>query len=126
MLGDRDRKLESLGYPLDRVPPVGAGYKPVVVDGTTVYVVEADEYDRSFLALTPTVAVVTNVEADHLDIYTDLADIKRAFAQFMRGARSIVLCADDAGANSFPCHPPCLGKSVDCPLRQRAFTGYRP
>jgi UDP-N-acetylmuramate--alanine ligase len=67
-----------------------------------LYVVEADEYDRSFLALSPTVAVVTNIEADHLDIYTDLADIKRAFAQFVRGARTIVLCADDAGANSLP------------------------
>src|SRR5205085_67216 len=38
-----------------------------------LYVVEADEYDRSFLALTPTVAVVTNIEADHLDIYSGLA-----------------------------------------------------
>ena len=38
MLGDRDKKLESLGYPLDRVPGIGAIYKPVVVDGTTVYV----------------------------------------------------------------------------------------
>jgi len=65
-----------------------------------LYVVEADEYDRSFLALSPTVAAVTNIEADHLDIYADLADIKRAFAQFVRGARSIVLCADDPGANS--------------------------
>jgi UDP-N-acetylmuramate--alanine ligase len=65
-----------------------------------LYVVEADEYDRSFLALSPTVAVVNNIEADHLDIYTDLADIKSAFAQFVRGARSIVLCADDPGANS--------------------------
>jgi len=65
-----------------------------------LYVVEADEYDRSFLALTPTVAVVTNIEADHLDIYADLADIKSAFAQFVRGARAIVLCADDVGANS--------------------------
>jgi UDP-N-acetylmuramate--alanine ligase len=68
--------------------------------GDRLYVVEADEYDRSFLALTPTVAVVTNIEADHLDIYADLADIKSAFAQFVRGARAIVLCADDAGANS--------------------------
>jgi UDP-N-acetylmuramate--alanine ligase len=67
-----------------------------------LYVVEADEYDRSFLALTPTVAVVNNIEADHLDIYADLADIKSAFARFSRGARSIVLCADDAGANSLP------------------------
>jgi UDP-N-acetylmuramate--alanine ligase len=65
-----------------------------------LYVVEADEYDRSFLALSPTVAVVTNVEADHLDIYADLADIRRTFAQFVKGARHIVLCADDLNANT--------------------------
>lgn len=65
-----------------------------------LYVVEADEYDRSFLALSPTVAVVTNIEADHLDIYSDLADIRRTFAQFVRGARHIILCADDANANA--------------------------
>ena len=65
-----------------------------------LHVVEADEYDRSFLALSPTVAVVTNVEADHLDIYADIADIRKAFAQFVRGARTIVSCADDSGAQS--------------------------
>ncbi len=67
--------------------------------GNTV-VVEADEYDRSFLALHPTIAVVTNVEADHLDIYADLADIVAAFEEFLSGARGIVICADDAGADS--------------------------
>lgn len=67
-----------------------------------LFVVEADEYDRSFLALTPTVAVVTSVEADHLDIYSDLADINRTFARFVSPARAIVLCADDAGANALP------------------------
>ena len=67
--------------------------------GKTV-VVEADEYDRSFLALHPTVAVVTNVEADHLDIYTDLADIVGAFEQYLSGATGIVICADDAGADA--------------------------
>jgi UDP-N-acetylmuramate--alanine ligase len=67
-----------------------------------LYVVEADEYDRSFLAMSPTVAIVTNVEADHLDIYGDLASIRDAFAQFIRGARHIVLCADDPGATSLP------------------------
>ncbi len=67
--------------------------------GNTV-VVEADEYDRSFLALQPTVAIVTNVEADHLDIYADLADIVSTFEQYLAGARSIVICADDAGADS--------------------------
>jgi UDP-N-acetylmuramate--alanine ligase len=66
----------------------------------TLYVVEADEYDRSFLAMSPTVATVTNVEADHLDVYADLGDIRRAFAQFISGARTIVLCADDPGASS--------------------------
>src|SRR6476661_1611018 len=68
--------------------------------GEDVFVVEADEYDRSFLALAPTIAVVTNVEADHLDIYRDLEDIRQTFAQFVRGARKIVLCADDHGANT--------------------------
>ncbi len=67
--------------------------------GNTV-VVEADEYDRSFLALHPTIAVVTNVEADHLDIYADLADIVAAFEEFVSHARGIVICADDAGADA--------------------------
>ena len=66
----------------------------------STFVVEADEYDRSFLALAPDVAVVTNVEADHLDIYRDLADIKAAFARYVRGARWIVVCADDPSANA--------------------------
>jgi len=70
--------------------------------GETAFVVEADEYDRSFLALWPQVAVVTNVEADHLDIYADLDDIKRTFAEFVGRARWVVLCADDPGANALP------------------------
>jgi UDP-N-acetylmuramate--alanine ligase len=67
-----------------------------------LFVVEADEYDRSFLALAPTIAVITNVEADHLDIYTDLDDIRGAFAQFASTATTVVVCADDAGASSIP------------------------
>ena len=70
--------------------------------GNERFVVEADEYDRSFLALTPGVAVVTNVEADHLDIYADLADIRSAFAEFVSRARMVVLCADDVGASTLP------------------------
>ena len=70
--------------------------------GSEVFVVEADEYDRSFLALQPTVAVVTNVEADHLDIYRDLQDIHDTFAEFVGRARYVVLCADDPGANAMP------------------------
>jgi len=70
--------------------------------GNSLFVVEADEYDRSFLALTPTIAIVTNVEADHLDIYLDLAEIRETFAKFVQPARTIILCADDDGANTLP------------------------
>lgn len=69
-------------------------------DSDRLFVVEADEYDRSFLALHPTVAVVTNVEADHLDIYRDLADIRETFERFIAPAHTIVLCDDDAGAST--------------------------
>lgn len=67
-----------------------------------VFVVEADEYDRSFLALKPSVAVITNVEADHLDIYRDVEEIRATFAEFARPSHTIVLCADDSGADSLP------------------------
>jgi len=66
--------------------------------GDEIIVVEADEYDRSFLALDPRIAVVTNVEADHLDIYADLAEITRTFEQFIRPARVIVTCGDNESA----------------------------
>lgn len=48
-----------------------------------IAVVEADEYDRSFLALHPYIAVVTTLEAEHLDIYKDLADLEETFIQFV-------------------------------------------
>jgi len=69
-------------------------------DSAELFVVEADEYDRSFLSLNPNVAVVTNMEADHLDIYRDLEDIRTTFSRYVRNAAAIVLCDDDAGARS--------------------------
>ena len=80
----------------------------------TLFVVEADEYDRSFLALTPTVAVVTNVETDHLDIYTDLSDIRSAFEQFLSPARIVVACADDHGSSTLtiPLHTELLSYGI--------------
>jgi UDP-N-acetylmuramate--alanine ligase len=66
------------------------------------FVVEADESDGSFLAITPRVAVVTNVEADHLDHWADLASIEDAFVRFCAATKETdgvaVLCADDPGA----------------------------
>lgn len=64
-------------------------------------VVEADEYDRSFLELDPTVALVSSLEAEHLDTYGDFDSLRAAFREFAAraSARSGVLyCADDAGA----------------------------
>jgi len=81
---------------------VAAWHGNMLFGSPELFVVEADEYDRSFLALTPTVAVVTNVEADHLDIYRDLEDVRSAFEQFVSKAKTIVLCADDPGANTLP------------------------
>ena len=45
-------------------------------------VVEADEFDRSFLSLAPILAVVTSIDRDHLDTYRDLPEILDAFAAF--------------------------------------------
>lgn len=45
-------------------------------------VVEADEYDRSFLQLLPTIAVINNVEAEHMDVYSDFNDLKNTFLEF--------------------------------------------
>ena len=61
-------------------------------------VTEADEYDRSFLTLHPRVAVITNLEADHLDIYRDLEDLRQTFLQFANQVTFdglVVACADD-------------------------------
>jgi UDP-N-acetylmuramate--alanine ligase len=82
---------------------VGAWNGNLSAGGDDLFVVESDEYDRSFHALSPNVAVVTNMEADHLDIYPGgIDEIRIAFAQFVRGAEMIVLCADDRGATSIP------------------------
>lgn len=76
---------------------LAAGLDPTVVVGSFVkkfgsnfregkseyLVVEADEYNRHFLNFRPFIAVVTNIEADHLDCYRDLADIQDAFDKFL-------------------------------------------
>tara|TARA_B100001123_G_scaffold171194_1_gene197004 strand:- start:30 stop:1454 length:1425 start_codon:yes stop_codon:yes gene_type:complete len=70
--------------------------------GSDLYVVEADEYDRSFLNLEPKVAVVTNLEADHLDTYGNIESVIKAFCDFL-GALSKegrgIICGDDYGAS---------------------------
>ncbi|MCD6337477.1 MAG: UDP-N-acetylmuramate--L-alanine ligase [Candidatus Marinimicrobia bacterium] len=73
------------------------------MDSKTYVIFEADEYDRTFLALPPTLAVITNVDADHLDIYKDLQDMKDTFLAYANSIPengSVILCYDDDNARS--------------------------
>jgi|TARA_B100000287_G_scaffold418793_1_gene456225 UDP-N-acetylmuramate--alanine ligase len=97
-----------------------SGYDPTLVVGGLVsnlnsnvklgsgeiIVVEADEFDRSFLALKPTIAIVTNLEVEHTDCYKDLNDIEIAFLQFCKSVPfygTVILCADsDSLMNIMP------------------------
>ncbi len=62
-------------------------------------VVEADESDRSFLKLSPSVAVITNIDREHMDAYGGFADLQQAFVDFANKVPfygAVVACADDA------------------------------
>lgn len=92
----------------------GAGRRPTILAGGAMrdtgsgavlgsgelLVVEADEFDRSFLAMSPTIAVITNIDREHLDCYEDLEDIKSAFVSY---------------ANSVPADG-CVIACTDCPV----------
>ena len=84
---------------------VEAGLDPTVIVGSFIkkfdsnfrrgeskyLVVEADEYNRHFLNFHPFITVITNIEADHLDCYKDLADIKNAFDKFLSQSENKIL-----------------------------------
>ncbi len=89
-----------------------AGFDPTVVVGGRVntlgsnarlgrgdfMVVEADESDKSFLKLSPTIAVVTNIDLEHLDFYRDIEEIRSYFVQFVNKVPfygSVIICLDD-------------------------------
>ena len=90
----------------------GAGLDPTVVVGGRVdamgsnarlgksqyLVAEADESDRSFLKLSPILAVVTNIDREHMDCYRDMKDVEQAFIDFVDRVPfygMVVLCNDD-------------------------------
>ena len=51
-------------------------------------IVEADEYDKSFLKLSPNIAIITSVDMDHSDIYTKTSSLKKAYHQFISNIAS--------------------------------------
>ena len=83
--------------------------------GTTQYLVaEADESDRSFLKLSPILAVVTNLDREHMDCYRDMADVERAYLDFMDKVPfygAVTACVDNA-----------LLKAILPRARRRVFT----
>jgi UDP-N-acetylmuramate--alanine ligase len=83
--------------------------------GTTQYLVaEADESDRTFLKLSPILAVVTNLDREHMDCYHDMADVERAFVDFMDRVPfygAVTACIDNA-----------LLKGILPRVRRRVFT----
>jgi len=92
---------------------IGAGRDPTGLAGGRVaawggnarlasdelFVVEADEYDQAFLALRPTVAVINNVEADHLECYGSVAAMEAAYVQFAAPADRVLVGNADSGAD---------------------------
>jgi UDP-N-acetylmuramate--alanine ligase len=88
--------LHPTGIAGGRVPHWGGNAR---VDGNELFVVEADEYNKSFLALRPTVAIVNNVEPDHMESYGSLDALYDAFTRFASTAERVLVGGDDAGAS---------------------------
>ena len=93
----------------------------VAPGGDAPFVVEACEYDRSFLHLRPYGAVISNLEEDHLDYYGDLAAIENAFARFVDGVDMDGLLVvgsqvSEVVLNSAPCEVWRLGKELKVDL----------
>jgi UDP-N-acetylmuramate--alanine ligase len=87
--------LNPTGIAGGRVSSWGGNAK---IAGDRLFVVEADEYDQAFLTLHPSVAVVNNVEPDHMECYGSMAALETAFVEFAGRARLAIISADDPGA----------------------------
>lgn len=77
-------------------------------------VVEADEFDRSFLTLHPEVAVITSMDADHLDIYRDVEDLRGAFRQFASQTSRTVLVHEAVAQYITQPNRKTYGTGLDC------------
>jgi UDP-N-acetylmuramate--alanine ligase len=98
------------------VPQLGGGSHS---GGGEMFVAEACEYDRSFHNLKPTIAIITNVDADHLDVYGSLAGIEESFRHFARlvpaTGRIITLAGSDSVRRSL--------EGVAAPIDYVGFSG---
>ena len=63
--------------------------------GSDLFVLEADEYDRTFLSLHPWLGLITSIEMDHPDCYTSVPELVEVFSQFAHASERVLACADD-------------------------------
>ncbi len=100
---------------------IATGYDPTYIVGGTLlntgtnagvghskwFIIEADEYDYMFLGLRPQIAVITNIEHDHPDMFPTLADVRDAFQQFtarLRDGGTLIVDRDDPNAAQIGAH----------------------
>ena len=65
----------------------------------SLLVVEADEYDRSFLQLSPNISIITSIDADHMDIYGNLNHLHESFNTFAAQTKDVVICQESISLN---------------------------
>jgi UDP-N-acetylmuramate--alanine ligase len=87
--------FDPTGLAGGRVPSWGGNAR---MGSDRLFVVEADEYDRAFLTLHPTVAVIGSVEPDHLECYGTVEELERAFMTFASRAATVLIGTADAGS----------------------------
>jgi len=91
------------------------------------FVVEADEYDRAFLNYRPQIAVLTNIEPDHMDIYGTIEELNGAFRQFLSQIDNhgyIVACTDSSAVQAIL--PEAVGDAVNTPPVRGVSYGLNP
>ncbi len=69
----------------------------IIISGSKYAIVEADEYDRSFLNLNPSTGLITSIDSDHLDIYGSFDGVKESFKEFVKKIKNKVIVAKDIG-----------------------------
>ena len=92
-----------------------------------LFVIEADEYDYMFLGLSPKIAVVTNVEHDHPDLFPEASDFQHAFEQFVDRLQpdgTLIACDEDAGAAELLAYARTKSKQTQIYSQNNPFSDY--
>ena len=95
----------------------------VIINGNKYAIVEADEYDRSFLNLNPSMGIITSIDSDHLDIYGNFEEVKKSFSEFIKKIKNEVVVSKNLGINGITYG---VNKKADYSANNISFskTGY--